>query len=569
MKVFTFWMEETDSEYTNELLSQIALMHASKVSLPSKELVTHYIRTGDIASLCDFHLDYESTSTEDALHLRQIIAFFEKRSDVDLGFDKRENAWSKWLSSESLCRETNEIFSKHRAGNFQFHPRVEAVLHGAQRKIAKILGPVPSLSDIHFRFGKGATTQIAKRNANSRSKLSGGFQCSDSLLPIVDQVLSECPNWAGLTFDGGESSIVPVTIENERLDFVPKNAKTDRAISVQPVLDGFCQNGIGDFLRARLAAFGVDLTDQTRNQRLAQYGSFTGELATLDLSSASDTIATELVASLLPIDWFLFLDRFRSRKVEYRGDVIKLQKFSAMGNGFTFPLETLIFYALAASCCPKTDYWVSVYGDDIIVPSSAYPLLCETLHAVGFIPNAKKSFASGPFRESCGADYLRGIDVRPCYIKNRLSGKDLFRLYNSYIRRDLPEFAALVLTYIDKGLRLWGPDGYGDGHLISDQWTRQPHRRHDGYGGYIFETYIQKPVRKFKASRPGDWVLPSYSIYLAPSAQAEECDDDRYDARIRSQDSESRFIYDKKGRLGEQLPGVEGCRRIKIYTLNA
>jgi hypothetical protein len=132
-------------------------------------------------------------------------------------------------------------------------------------------------------------------------------------------------------------------IDDGKLEFVPKNAKTFRSTVTEPVLNGLTQLAIGDFLFDRLKRSGLDLRDQTRNQRLALEGSLTGALATLDLSSASDTISRELVYHLLPLEWAHFLGLSRTGHIKYRGQRYTLEKFSSMGNGYTFPLESLIF----------------------------------------------------------------------------------------------------------------------------------------------------------------------------------------------------------------------------------
>jgi len=119
-----------------------------------------------------------------------------------------------------------------------------------------------------------------------------------------------------------------------------------RSICVEPGLTSFYQLALGEEIRRRLLRVGVDIRDQTRNQLLAREGSVTGLLATIDLSSASDTMSYELIRYLLPPDWFDLLTSFRSPSVTYKGSVIDLEMFSSMGNGFTFPLETLVYWSL-------------------------------------------------------------------------------------------------------------------------------------------------------------------------------------------------------------------------------
>jgi hypothetical protein len=54
---------------------------------------------------------------------------------------------------------------------------------------------------------------------------------------------------------------------------------------------------------------------------------------------------------------------------------------------------------------------VRVYGDDIIVPTHNALTVIEVLEAFGFKVNTNKSFWTGKFRESCGAEYYDGHNV--------------------------------------------------------------------------------------------------------------------------------------------------------------
>ena len=97
-----------------------------------------------------------------------------------------------------------------------------------------------------------------------------------------------------------------------------------------------------------------------------------------------------------------------------------------MGNGFTFELESLIFWAITVACVElenlssgRRDTRVSVYGDDIIAPTYSVDLLLESLKYCGFRINEAKSFWDGPFRESCGEHYFSGERVTPFFVKDQ------------------------------------------------------------------------------------------------------------------------------------------------------
>jgi len=572
----TRWDQRLDTKATNAIVLHLCIWHISQITEVCEQVVKirNAIGAEDTGFLCACELEYGELSANTAYHLRQVLGFFSKRSDLDLGVDRTEVAGLKFLESEELCWRTNELFKARAAGQLALPPAVEATLWVAQRKIARILGELPRFSDLEPTFGPGATTQVEKRNASPRAKLGQAFACSEELIPVASAALGELQQW--IPFGDSDAVIVPLEIHPGRVAFVPKNAKTDRTIVVEPMLNSMYQLAIGKVIARRLRRFGQNIKDQSENQRLAREGSLTGALATLDLSSASDTIAKELVFDLLPVDWAHFLSYFRTSKVEFGNGHLRLQKFSSMGNGYTFPLETLIFYGLAKAATEQSGCQgaVRVYGDDIIVPVGAYNHLCEVLRVCGFIPNHKKSFSSGPFRESCGKDYLSGFDIRPFYLKGTLGGEELFKLHNFYVRKGMDEPAKIVVSFLDPYVRLYGPDGFGDGHLVSDLWKGRPHNRESGWGGYTFDTYTHKSRRSYMAYS-GDHVLPSYTVYASPSQDDAGPTSSFLRTRIGRPGRSGTFhpqggtpvVYDKKGGLGVTTPGTEGYKRISIYYL--
>jgi hypothetical protein len=507
---------------------------------------------------------------------------------------------SKFREAESACRETNLMFRAFDQGRFQFFPWVDSVLHRAQLKIQRVLGKVPSLERLGYRFGPGATTLTKKRNASAREKLRAGFACSEELLPIASAILQEFPSfseahrvpgspirveWCDGYYD--EWITVPIRIADGAVNFAQKNATIYRVIVAEPPLNGMVQLPVGDHIVGCLAAFAVDLKDQTRNQNLALEGSLTDRLATIDLSSASDTISIECVFHLLPLEWATFLSRLRTGHVQYRDGRFTLEKFSSMGNGFTFPLESLIFWALT---CAVAEEWgstdvggkfISVYGDDIICPSGIAADVAEVLRVCGFTVNGGKSFVKGPFRESCGKDYFLGIDIRPFYQKELVSGRSLFVLHNHYVRHGDPDRAEMVLKRIHPALRIYGPDGYGDGHLLgSFAKHRKPRQHHNGYAGYIFDTFTQCALRDLKPEHIGDSVLPQYSAYRRSAeklinakspTRASSVDEGVFWARFARGLSAPVDVapvpFNSDGSKSSALPGNDGYKRMSIYVL--
>lgn len=265
------------------------------------------LRHGDFTEVMDIEIDYsaEDLNVTEVVAARQVLAFFQKYENLPTTHDCEKNAWEKFQSAERLCAQTNTIFRLVERGDFNFSPRVNSVLYTASRKISLALGDVPSLSELDFQFGPGANTTVNARVSNSRGKLDAALACSSEMLSSVSSFLEEFPGWMEARFPNDPSSdtwSIPIEVGPGRLTFVPKNAKTHRSISVEPILNSLAQKGIGKCLRSRLAFVGVDLKHgQQRNRDWARSASLNGLRATVDLSSASDTISKELVANLLPL----------------------------------------------------------------------------------------------------------------------------------------------------------------------------------------------------------------------------------------------------------------------------
>lgn len=443
----------------------------------------------------------------DVFALRQIQALFKKRECIPgLPNDAKEaDTLAVFFKGEAVCRKYNRSAFGHDQVSRSARNARAPLLLKMQRKIAEILGPCPSVNDLLPAFGPGATIGCSK-NTSVRCKLHSKHTVTSEAVAYLCNNLSPSafPNW----FDN--VSFEPVI--GSRFASVPKTFLVDRGIEINPLINAFFQRGIGLWIRKRLRCYGIDLTDQSANQRLARIGSLLNDLATIDLSMASDTIAYALVLDLLPPDWFNLLDAFRVGRIQMPdGSWVIQEKFSAMGNGFTFELESLIFYALLVSTCGP-DEIVSVYGDDLICPSHRFGQVTDNLKLLGFIPNIAKSFGSGPFRESCGKDYWHGTDVRPVFLKAELCDREIVRLHNFFQRTGrLSEVVPKLISFVDKKSRVFGPDGFGDGHFI---WSEVPmafvriryQRRF-----YKFKTFVKR-ARRHKRPYPTDYLA---RLYLA------------------------------------------------------
>lgn len=462
---------------TNAILASVSRVLLERVPAAERQAdwvtITDCIDSGDFSRLCLYDPDVLDQSATSQSLIYQVLAFFRKRDDIDLGIDRDAVALAKFRESEAVCTLLNERFESWKRGKFVFSPEAEAVLHRSAQKISRVLYPKedtepPTWETIRPRFGPGGSTQTPKRKACIVNKLIHA--------PSRTNNFSQATAAYDTVFMGeeaeGEASLGVPQICAAKLCFVSKNAKTSRSIVTEPALNSMFQIGLGELMADYLRkGAGIDIRDQTRNQMGAKAASIDGLSATIDLSSASDTVSLGLVEHLLPYDWFNLIRQLRSRSVtrEYkdqegnlREETLVMQKVSSMGNGFTFPLETLIFWAISDSVVDiyhpqgHAKSKTLVYGDDIIVPSTVATRLMAILYELGFTPNAEKSFWTGTFRESCGHDYVLGTNVRPVFVTDRLSGADMFRLHNFFKARADAELACFFEKLIHPSIRLRG-----------------------------------------------------------------------------------------------------------------
>lgn len=340
--------------------------------------------------------------------------------------------YRKFVDAEHLCARTNIEFAQWERRKVSYPSDVECVLFYAQQKIASILAK-SRLFDHDCGFGPGASSSCRGLKTHVLYKLAKRPDCSDKLRPYLNSYLSKCTSYldacTGQDSDGPYSLIQQPNVFWNTLRTVPKDSRSLRTISIEPHGSIFYQKMIGSWIRSGLKSIGLDLdTRQDVNGRLARRGSIDDSFSTIDFESASDSISFKLVEFLLPNYAFRQLNAARSTHTKLPdGRLLPLQKFSSMGNGFTFELETAIFYSLLYGCyrhlglpahtndSPDTN--LSVFGDDVICLSSVTKLFLKVSHYCGFKANSNKTFVNGPFRESCGYDYFNGIQISPFRLK--------------------------------------------------------------------------------------------------------------------------------------------------------
>lgn len=219
-----------------------------------------------------------------------------------------------------------------------------------------------------------------------------------------------------------------------RVALVPKTMKTPRVIAMEQSWTMFVQQGLLRLMTDTLARKShsalfekVWWKDQDPNRVLARQGSVDGELATLDLSEASDRVSLSLAEALFGDHKFLsraVMACRSERSVLPDGREISLKKFASMGSALCFPVEAMVFYTIcriAENRVGLSNTTIRVFGDDIVVDTRVAQMAIYLLEAFGLKVNARKSFTTGSFRESCGTEWFKGENVGVVKLRHPLA----------------------------------------------------------------------------------------------------------------------------------------------------
>lgn len=212
---------------------------------------------------------------------------------------------------------------------------------------------------------------------------------------------------------------------------VPKSITKNRTISKEPCVLQYYQQGIFHSLSDYFDMHPylhhiISLHDQIASRKMARRGSVDGDLATIDLSSASDSVSLALVKAAFKgttlMTPLICLRSDRARLTD--GSVLQLKKFAPMGSALCFPTECLIFAAFCELAVLRVEGHHSskgkaayrVYGDDIVIKRKYAECLIDLLTKANFSVNKDKSFTTIQpflFREACGGEYANSVDVAP------------------------------------------------------------------------------------------------------------------------------------------------------------
>lgn len=448
-------------------------------------ILLRYNEFDQIASMKANPVDY-------ALHARYHLAalasdWLRKYPGLPVKVNPETEAKKSWYQSEEECGRQN---AKALLG---LSSEVNLLVDVAATFVSEVLGPCPL--DLTPRFGPGATASdpasatTVLDKVQSRPTVTAEARC---ILPLWEGTAWERSH---VRHDGYKKDRYdPLTVQGNTFFTVPKTALTHRGCAKGPSINVSYQLAVGREMRRRLLrSYGLDLAKgQNRHSELAKLGSFTGNYATLDSERASDTMSSSVVSLLLAKSgwWFELLNSLREPSTKIDGKWVALEKFSAMGNGYTFELETLVFLSLcyAVAWAHQLDGFpgpfrgftadtlvrqghITVYGDDVIVPAFMGRDVAALLKALGFTVNLKKSYFEGAFRESCGGDFFNGVAVHTAKLETEPSQPaDWFSIHNLVKARFIDQYPCLdskVLSVIKNQLprqyrSMYGPTFLGD-----------------------------------------------------------------------------------------------------------
>lgn len=301
------------------------------------------------------------------------------------------------------------------------------IIRQAKSLISRVLAPVnPIGTDFVPKHGPGAVATGEKPWEKPffkryYSKLAKVFPYEDHFYYNLTHLCDELQAFLDLeVLEAGTAKVV----------LVPKDSRGPRLISCEPLEYQWIQQGLMTKMvkaieSSKLTAGFVNFTDQTVNRNLALEASKGAPWVTLDMKEASDRVSLRHVEMLFPTPWVEALKASRTESTQLpSGEILPLRKFAPMGSAVCFPVEAIIFWALSVASIQhkhperKTSQVpVYVYGDDLIVRTEDHGILLQRLPAFGLMFNSGKCCTHGSFRESCGCDAYKGVDVTPLRIR--------------------------------------------------------------------------------------------------------------------------------------------------------
>nr|QDH88083.1 MAG: RNA-dependent RNA polymerase [Leviviridae sp.] len=393
------------------------------VSTPRALAVKLLVHAGEWAQLQELRCRVSDYSDSESYWKDVLVTDILRKCDLETTIDREQVAVDTFWACETQCATTNVRLARYMPSDPLLEDAMDLAVFDfisrVRKEVSFVLGNLPD--HLIPRFSGGATFADTGKLTTIPDKMSSTptiYAEARCLLPFWQ----ETAWFRALSTDHFRAHASdPRTVRGNKFFTVPKDGTKFRGCCKEASIPVSLQLDCGRVMKNRLSTIGIDLRqDQPYHKALARVASVRGHLATIDMSNASDTVCRVLPKLLLRGDWWELLNSLRATHTQIEGKWVRLEKFSSMGNGFTFELETLIFACLARTVIRDEGGdpdLVNCYGDDLIVPTEHFKTVMSVLRWFGFTPNPKKTFGEGPFRESCGGDYWSGMAVRPHHIE--------------------------------------------------------------------------------------------------------------------------------------------------------
>jgi hypothetical protein len=314
--------------------------------------------------------------------MRNLEKKFLKPGNTD---ERKTAALAKFLQVNQEMFLLNEAYV---SGSLNWQQMPELVY--AKNLIYHVLGPPPSQEDVFLGSKNSSGTSIGVPYSDTSLERKSTYPLSGtkSCLRLWEHYLEYDPVLGSALDNLNEASgVKPKTVSTRgsRVSTVPKTNEIDRMISVEPTLNMYFQQGLKLLMDDRLRRIGLSLErDQELHRHLAYRGSITNRDATIDFASMSDRMSLALCHFMFPRGWLVWFLSLRSHRALLNGAYVELHMISTMGNATTFPIETLILWAIGysahvfemgnTSILPDlrsiNPTYCRVFGDDCIMPTA-------------------------------------------------------------------------------------------------------------------------------------------------------------------------------------------------------
>lgn len=383
-------------------------------------------------------------------------------------------AFQKFIENEARCEKfnTSGYFSNSESARFVL---LDSPVRYMREFISAVCGKYHSRIFDGYQNGPGASIGRRGIRACEALKQLPPYSVNKSCKSLVDDRFRSLSRMKCILdaklHDGFEYDNFYAINEEASLEFVPKDATSLRTITIGNTVNVGFQLAVSEYLRRRLnKLFGINLFTQEHNQTLAKYGSIDGSFATIDLSNASDTLSLGLL-NLFPLQFAEAIYKLREHKWkhQYLGSG-SFAKISAMGNGLTFTLQSIIYASIVYAACRMNNFpWcadvIAIHGDDIVVPDFLFFDVCYLLKSFGMSVNTDKTFYRNSVRESCGHDYFKGERVDRFTVKEVITNvTDIIKVTNSFkawgdrYDIDLSSVCQYLIGFLEKKEQFYGPN---------------------------------------------------------------------------------------------------------------